>query len=888
MAAGTEITVEFKVKVTDDEGSVIPNTGKVREGENEFDTNEVTNSKPEKDVFYKDTTESIDGQPVKANEELTYELTYENTEKSKDGKGVTVSFEDTIPTNSTYTGVTKVMVDGEDVTSEVTITPEPATGKVTKLTWSGIKLADPVENEDGTKTYSKVVVTFNVTVDENNGVALDNEAILREGNNEAKTNKTHNPTSDEPDKTVYNSTKTTVIDGKPVQINDVLTYEIKYKNTTGKAQDVTIEDSIPQFTEYVKGTAIVVDGPEADIDDTTSTITWAFGEVAANTEITVEFKVKVTDDEGSVIPNTGKVREGENEFDSNEVTNSKPEKDVFYTGSTESIDGKLVQKDQKLTYELTYENTETTKEGKGVTVSFEDVIPSNSTYTGVTKVMVDDVDVTDEVTITTEPEEGKVTKITWSGIQLAEPVENEDGTKTYSKVVVTFNVTVDENNGVALDNEAILREGKNEAKTNKTHNPVPKDPEKTVYSSKQEDYVDGKPVDRNEVLTYTIKYENTTGEVADVTIEDAIPDNTTYVAGTAKVVDGPAATKIDDAASPITWTFKDFPIDGIVSVTFDVKVNDTVSGETIVNQAVVHHGENDFFTKEVTNPTPPKKDVFTKDVEGSIDKQTVKPGQQLDYEITYKNSTDKEELLYFSDLIPEYTTYVDDSAAITGSADDPSVVIATTKDDEGIVTGITWGTKDDPVKVPKKGTVTLKFSVTVNKDSSILGQSADNEAIAYKGENQLKTNEVTNPIQTDLLLKKIIEKYVQHNADKVSFGFTITGYEKQGGHKTFDTVIGIDFTSGSNVTEQELVRNLPPETKFIEVTEVYYGGYTPDGGVVTKTTATLNKDGVFEVSFKNNYNKIDYNTGVTNKFDKEANVEEEADTGDTQGGTEGQ
>lgn len=290
----------------------------------------------------------------------------------------------------------------------------------------------------------------------------------------------------------------------------------------------------------------------------------------------------------------------------------------------------------------------------------------------------------------------------------------------------------------------------------------------------------------------------------------------------------------------------------------------------------------------MTNPTPPKKDVFTKDVEGSIDKQTVKPGQQLDYEITYKNSTDKEELLYFSDLIPEYTTYVDDSAAITGSADDPSVVIATTKDDEGIVTGITWGTKDDPVKVPKKGTVTLKFSVTVNKDSSILGQSADNEAIAYKGENQLKTNEVTNPIQTDLLLKKIIEKYVQHNADKVSFGFTITGYEKQGGHKTFDTVIGIDFTSGSNVTEQELVRNLPPETKFIEVTEVYYGGYTPDGGVVTKTTATLNKDGVFEVSFKNNYNKIDYNTGVTNKFDKEANVEEEADTGDTQGGTEGQ
>ena len=117
-------------------------------------------------------------------------------------------------------------------------------------------------------------------------------------------------------------------------------------------------------------------------------------------------------------------------------------------------------------------------------------------------------------------------------------------------------------------------------------------------------------------------------------IKDAIPEHTTYV-------DGSADNGGVHENGVITWT-KDSVANGDkFEVTFRVKVDDNVNGETIKNKANVVEGNNNYETNETTNPTStkPVKDVFdSKDTQVSIDGKDVKAGQELLYKVTYKNT----------------------------------------------------------------------------------------------------------------------------------------------------------------------------------------------------------------------------------------------------------
>ena len=95
-------------------------------------------------------------------------------------------------------------------------------------------------------------------------------------------------------------------------------------------------------------------------------------------------------------------------------------------------------------------------------------------------------------------------------------------------------------------------------------------------------------------LTYAIKYQNTTGEDKEVTIKDAIPAHTTFVS---------ADEGGQEAGGTITWK-KKVANGASWTVTFKVKVNADVNGETIKNKAVVNDGKNDYTTNETNNPTP--------------------------------------------------------------------------------------------------------------------------------------------------------------------------------------------------------------------------------------------------------------------------------------------
>ena len=553
---GNSITVSFKVKVDDDvNGKPIDNISHVKDGFNESDTNETHNptpTKPKKEVFdSKNDKVSIDGNEVKAGQELLYKVTYKNTTGTKQ----TVTITDKIPEHTTF-----VSADNDGTENSGTI-----------------KWVKEVENGDS------VTVSFKVKVNDNvNGQKILNKANVVDGNNKFDTNETTNPTSTKPKKDVFSPSDDKVsIDGNEVKAGQELLYKVTYKNTTGKEQKVVIKDKIPEHTTYVKGSAsnkgVYKDGE----------ITWTKEKVADGETFEVTFKVKVNDNvNGEKILNKANVVEGNNNYDTNETTNptpTKPVKDVFdsqddiapsqlFRDDRISIDGNEVKAGQELLYKVTYKNTT----GKGQKVVIKDKIPEHTTYV--------EGSASDDGVY-------KDGEITWTKEKVA-------ADETFE---VTFKVKVNDNvNGEKILNKANVVEGNNNYDTNETTNPTPTKPVKDVFSPSDDKVsIDGNEVKAGQELLYKVTYKNTTGKDQKVVIKDKIPEHTTYVEGSA---DNGGVYKDGE----ITWT-KDSVANGeTFEVTFKVKVNDNVNGEKILNKANVVEGNNNYDTNETTNPTPLK------------------------------------------------------------------------------------------------------------------------------------------------------------------------------------------------------------------------------------------------------------------------------------------
>ncbi|MGI6511387.1 MAG: InlB B-repeat-containing protein [Catenisphaera adipataccumulans] len=429
VAAGESITVKFTVKVKENSGTTLENQAVVNDGTNNFDTNKTTNptptppTDPTKDVFKStDEQNSIDGNQVKAGDELVYKITYTNTT----GADATVDITDSIPENSKY-------VEGS--------ADNGGTYSNGKVTWNDLSVSKD----------SSITVKFTVRVKENNGTVLKNKADVIEGTNTYTTNETTNPTPTpptDPTKDVFKSGETQSIDGKKVQAGDKLDYKITYKNTTGSAQTVNITDAIPANSEYVDGSA--------DHEGTYSngTVTWSGITLEDEESITVKFTVKVKENNGTVLKNQADVIEGSNTYTTNETTNptptppTKPKKDVFKSSDEQnSIDGKKVQAGDELLYKITYKNT--SNEEKTLTIT--DAIPKNSSY------------------VENSADNGGTYEngiLTWSNITLA----------SGESITVSFKVTVDSNNGTKLTNQAKVNDGSNTYTTNETVNPTPEEP----------------------------------------------------------------------------------------------------------------------------------------------------------------------------------------------------------------------------------------------------------------------------------------------------------------------------------------------------------------------------------------------------------------------------
>ena len=101
----------------------------------------------------------------------------------------------------------------------------------------------------------------------------------------------------------------------------------------------------------------------------------------------------------------------------------------------------------------------------------------------------------------------------------------------------------------------------------------------------------------------------------------------------------------------------------------------------------VYSDSNEFLNTHGDN----KKDVFTFSSTISVDGEIVGVGQILTYTIDYANNTEEKGTVKIEDKIPEYTTYVENSADPAGTFDG---------------TKLTWEIAD--VEAGGKGTVTFQ------------------------------------------------------------------------------------------------------------------------------------------------------------------------------------
>ena len=266
----------------------------------------------------------------------------------------------------------------------------------------------------------------------------------------------------------------------------------------------------------------------------------------------------------------------------------------------------------------------------------------------------------------------------------------------------------------------------------------PTKPKKEVFDPKDTSTsIDGNVVKGGAELLYKISYTNTIGRAEDVTITDAVPEHTKYVAGSAD-------NGGTEENGVITWKKQALGNGETFTVTFKVKVDEDINGKPVDNQAKVIAGKNKFDTNKTHNPTPtePKKDVFSGNDTTSINGKAVQPGQELRYELTYTNTTGTKQTVTFTDKIPQYTTFV--------SAEDGGQESGGT---------ITW-TKE----VENGQTVTVSFKVKVNDD--VNGNPVDNQGHVKDGVNEYDTNTTHNPTPKVPDQPKKPENPTPHNPGK--------------------------------------------------------------------------------------------------------------------------
>lgn len=189
----------------------------------------------------------------------------------------------------------------------------------------------------------------------------------------------------------------------------------------------------------------------------------------------------------------------------------------------------------------------------------------------------------------------------------------------------------------------------------------------------------GKVVDRAEAevgdgLTYTLTVDNVgLTDLHDVPVGDQLSPGTTYVSGTARLDGVPAGKHTGQGPGRIDWVIPSLPRGGHAVLTFDVTVDPSAAGETLVNRMiasyppgeeppgspppVVEHPCEDDPAQSCAETVVPGVPAIAFDK--VVDRATASQGDTLTYTVHVENvGTAAATDLLVADTIPAGTTFV--------------------------------------------------------------------------------------------------------------------------------------------------------------------------------------------------------------------------------------
>ncbi|WP_103623001.1 isopeptide-forming domain-containing fimbrial protein [Bacillus thuringiensis] len=582
-----------------------------------------------------DSKKTVDNPSPKLGEEVEYRISFKNTVEN--GKLEKVIIEDTIPNGLEY-------VKG----SEKAEGDKPAP---LKLSVKDGKVIAEYENITDMKERS---IVFKVKVKEEAEVGKEiiNKAIVDDMKHpkepEAKITPLHKDGKIKAKKSVNNETP---------KLGEEVEYRISMKNTVkyGKLTDVIIEDTLPEGLEYVenslKAEGVGTDSVELKFEN--GKVMAKYPEIMDTEERSIVFKVKVKEGVtvGKKIINKATIDDSQNK-PVNPTAEIIPQYKDGKLEAKKMVNNETPKLGEEVEYRISFKNT--VEHGKLTEVKIEDDLPNGLEY------------VKDSVKVEGSKPDPVELKFE-NGKVMAKYPEITD-TKERS---ITFKVKVKGKVSDSIVNEAIVSDTKHPPET-PTAEIIPQHKDGKVKAKKT---VNNETPKLGEEVEYRISFKNTVedGKLAEVKIEDTLPEGLEYVENSVKAEGSkPDPVELKFENGKVMAKYPEITDTEERSITFKVKVKDEVKvGKKIVNKAIIDDTKNEPETP-TAEITPQHKDGKV-EAKKTVNNETPKLGEEVEYRISFKNTVENGKLaeVTIKDDLPNGLEYVKDSLRAEGSKPDP-------------------------------------------------------------------------------------------------------------------------------------------------------------------------------------------------------------------------
>ncbi|MHA5077361.1 isopeptide-forming domain-containing fimbrial protein [Bacillus anthracis] len=847
-----ERSIIFKVKVKEEAkaGETIVNKAVVSDpnGQSEHPEEKVTPDYKDGKV---DVDKSVTNQTPKLGEEVEYRITFHNTVEN--GKLEKVLVEDTLPAGVEYV---------KDSLKAEGIKPEPVELKME----NGKIIAKYPEITD----MEKRSIVFKVKVKDSAkvGEAIVNKAIAKDPKNEPV----------ESDVVITPQSKkgeiaaTKVVNNKKPKLGEEIEYRISFHNMVenGKLAEVRVEDTIPKGLEYVENSIKAEGEAPSPVELTVEAgvIKAKYIDITDTKERSIVFKVKVKEEVevGKEIVNKAIVDDTKHQPIEPEERITPQHKDGIINAA-KIVDNPSPKLGEEVEYRISFKNT--VENGKLEKVKIEDTIPNGLEYVKGSEKAEGDK----PAPVKLHVKDGKV---------IAE-YENITDTKERS---IVFKVKVKEEAeiGKEIVNQAIVDDTKDSKKPEAKITPLHKDGKIKAKKS-----VNNETPKLGEEVEYRISFKNTVenGKLAEVKIEDTLPEGVEYVENSLKAEGaGPNPVELKMENGKVLAKYPEITDIEERSITFKVKVKEEVKvGEKIVNKAIVDDTKHD--------PINPKAEITPQYKDGKIEAEKVvnnpspKLEEEVEYRISFKNTVEHGKLaeVIIEDDLPNGLEYVKGSLQAEGSKPNPVEL----KFENGKVLAkypeIT-DTKERSItfKVKVKGNVsdtkhppeTPKAEITPqHKDGKLEAKKVVNNLLPKLGEEVEYRISFKNTVENGKVAEVKVEdeipaglEYVQDSLRfegaepnpvelKVEFGKVIAKYLDISDRKErsiiFKAKVKETVETGEKIVNKAIVGDTinQPEEPVVSITPQYKDGMLKAEKEVSNKEPKLGEVVEYRISFKN-------------------------------------